>query len=88
MALVVTVNISNDEEACLLNDLLDVDDWVQKAVKGKINQCRKRFIREWQPKLFADTNVTTIPGDEDTFISTVLIRPDYKTRAEREAAGR
>lgn len=89
MALIVTINIGDAEEACLLNDLLDIDDWVQKAVKGKINQCRKRLIREWQPKLFADATVTTIPGDEATFISAVQARPDYKDRAAREAeAGR
>lgn len=85
MALIITVNISNDEEACLLNDLLDIDDWVQKAVIGKVNQCRKRLIREWQPKLFADPNVATIPGDEASFISAVLVRPDYKDRTAREA---
>ena len=85
MALVVVVNISNDEEACLLNDLLDIDDWVQKAVVGKIANCRKRFIREWQPKLFADPTVTTMPADEAGFITAVLARPDYKTRATREA---
>ena len=88
MALTVTVNINDDEEACLLNDLIDIDDWVQKAVRGKINQCRKRFIREWQPKLFADSSVQTIPGDEAGFISAVLARPDYKDRAAREAETR
>ena len=85
MAVIVTVNIGDAEEVCLLNDLLDIDDWVQKAVKGKISQCRKRLIREWQPKLFADTSVTTIPGDEDGFIAVVLARADYKDRAAREA---
>lgn len=85
MPLIITVNISDAEKACLLNDLLDIDDWVQKAVKGKINNCKKRLIREWQPKLFADPTVTTIPGDEAGFIVTVLARPDYKNRAARDA---
>lgn len=85
MALNITVNISDTEEACLLNDLLDIEDWVQKAVKGKISQCRKRLLREWQSKLMADPAVTTIPGDETKFISAVLARPDYKGRTAREA---
>ena len=85
MALVVTINISDAEEACLLNDLLNVDAWVQDAVKGKINKCTKRFIREWVPKLIADPATTTMPADEQIFIDTVLARPDYKTRAERDA---
>lgn len=88
MPLEITVNISDDEVACLKNDLLDIDDWVQKAVTGKINRCRKRFVREWQPKLFADPAATTMPAKEDAFISAVLARPDYKDRAAREAEGR
>ena len=88
MALVITVNISATEEACLLNDLLSIDDWVQKAVQGKIAQCRKRLVREWQPKLFADPAVRTIPGDEASFITAVLARPDYKDRAARDALAR
>ena len=84
MALTITVNITDAQEACLKNDLLDIDDWVQKAVKGKINNCRKRLIREWQPKLFADPIVTTVPADDAQFIALVLARPDYKDRAARE----
>jgi len=39
MALTVTVEISDHNEKVLLNDLLDIDDWVQQAVVGKINNC-------------------------------------------------
>lgn len=87
MALTITINISDSEEACLKNDLLDIDDWVQKAVTGKISQCRKRFVREWQPKLFADPAATTMPAKEEAFISAVLVRPDYRDRAARDAEG-
>ncbi len=86
MAITITVNISRAEEACLRNDLMDIEDWVQKAVRGKINQCRKRFIREWQPKLMADPNVTDMPADEQRFIDAVLSRDDYMNRVDREAA--
>ena len=85
MALIITVNVSDDDEACLLNDLLGIDDWVQKAVKGKIEKCRERMIREWQPKLFADPAVTQMPADTDAFIAMVLARPDYSNRAARES---
>ena len=85
MALTITINITDAEEACLKNDLLDVDDWVRKAVVGKINNCRKRFIREWTPKMFADPEVDMIPADDAAFIASVLARPDYKNRVAREA---
>ena len=47
MPLVITINLTDADVACLNNDLLDIDDWIQKAVKGKVAQCRKRLIREW-----------------------------------------
>lgn len=85
MALTITVNITDAEQVCLLNDLLDIDDWVQQAVKGKINQCRKRMIREWQPKLFKDPEVLTMPAKESKFIKLILKRADYKNRKQRES---
>lgn len=85
MALTITVNITDAEQVCLLNDLLDIDDWVQNAVKGKISQCRKRMIREWQPKLFNDPKVLTMPAKESKFIELILKRADYKNRKQRDA---
>jgi len=85
MALTIMINISDADEACLLNDLLDIDDWVQRAVVGKINNCKKRLIREWQPKFMADPTVTEMPADEQRFIDAVLARSDYKNRTAREA---
>lgn len=86
MALKITINITSAEQSCLLNDLLDIDDWVQKAVEGKINQCRKRMIQEWQPRLFKDPKVKTMPASESEFISLVMKRADYKNRKQRESA--
>ena len=86
MALTITVNISDADEVVLKNDLLDIDDWVQKAVIGKIKNCKKRMIREWQPKLMADPTITTMPADEVAFVASVVTRPDYKDRVARDAA--
>ena len=35
MAITVTVEINDLNEKILLNDLLDINDWVQKAVSGR-----------------------------------------------------
>ena len=80
-----TVTISADDETALDNDLLDKDAWIQAAVTGKINSCKKRMINEWRPILFADDSVATIPANDDDFIALVIARDDYKTRVEREA---
>ena len=79
-----TVEINDTDLLALNNDLLDVDGWIQGAVDGKINNCRKRMIAEWQPILFNDPTVTSIPATQDEFITAVVAREDYKNRAEQE----
>ena len=43
MAITVTVTINDIDEKVLLNDLLDINEWVQSAVSGKINNCWSRM---------------------------------------------
>jgi len=80
-----TVEINDTDLLALNNDLLDVDGWIQGAVDGKINSCRKRMIAEWQPILFNDPDVTSIPATQDEFITAVVARADYKSAFERNA---
>ncbi|GAG76173.1 unnamed protein product [marine sediment metagenome] len=80
----IILEISETDLKCLKNDLLDFEDWLAKAALGKLNKCRKRLIREWQPKLMADPDVETIPANEEGFLNLVFSRSDYKDRAKRE----
>jgi len=80
----ITISISDIDEQALKNDLLDIQEWVQGAVDGKIGNCKKRMIAEWQPKLFADPDVENIPADETAFINLVVARDDYENRVQRE----
>jgi hypothetical protein len=80
-----TITINDTDLLALNNDLLDVDAWIQGAVTGKINACKKRMINEWQPIMFADDSVTSIPATQDEFITAVVARADYKNRADRDA---
>ena len=73
------------EESVLKNDLLDVQDWVTKAIDGKVSNCKKRMIAEWLPKLYADDSVSSIPASEDEIVALVVARSDYKDRAARDA---
>jgi len=72
------------EESVLKNDLLDVQDWVTKAIDGKVNSCKKRMIAEWTPKLNADESVESIPANEEKLIEVIVARDDYKNRVDRE----
>ena len=77
------VTISDSDMKALEHDLIDVNQWLQEAVAGKISNCKKRMISEWQPKLFADPAVDNIHADENAFINLVVSRDDYKNRSQR-----
>ena len=77
--------LTTTEESVLKNDLLDVQDWVTKAIDGKVNNCKKRMIAEWTPKLMDDSSVESIPADEDKLIELIVARDDYKDRVTRNS---
>ena len=76
--------LTTTEESVLKNDLQNVQVWVDGAIDGKANNCKKRMIAEWLPKLYADESVTQIPANEDEMIALVVARSDYLNRVERE----
>ena len=77
--------LTTTEEAVLKNDLLDIQDWVDGAINGKVNNCKKRMITEWMPKLYADESVSSIPATEDEIVALIVARSDYQSREDRES---
>ena len=86
MALTITVNISDHQEKVLLNDLLDIDVWVQGAVAGKLNNCGKRMSEQATQVLKADDSVENMPATDTGLQEALLARDDYKDRAARDKA--
>ena len=83
----LTVDVTDTEQAILLNDLLNIDDWLQAAMLGKKNNCWKRMQQEWTTKLMNDDSFTdSIPSNQAAFVALVTGRSEYKTRTERDAA--
>jgi len=82
----LTVDVTDTEQAILLNDLLSIDDWLQAAMVGKKANCWKRMQQEWTTKLMNDDSFTdSIPSNQADFVTLVTGRSDYKTRTERDA---
>ena len=85
--LTITVEVTDTEQAIMLNDLLSIDSWVQDAVTGKKNNCWKRMQQEWTTKLMNDDSFTdAIPSNQADFIKLVVARDDYKNRKARDDA--
>tara|TARA_R110002096_G_scaffold398882_1_gene595079 strand:+ start:225 stop:503 length:279 start_codon:yes stop_codon:yes gene_type:complete len=83
----LTVEVTDTEQAILLNDLLSINDWLQAAMLGKKNNCWKRMQQEWTTTLMNDDSFTdSIPSNQADFVTLVTGRSDYTTRTERDAA--
>ena len=83
----LTVDVTDTEQAILLNDLLDINDWLQSAMTGKKANAWKRMQQEWTTKLMNDDSFTdSIPSNQADFVALVIAREDYQTRTERDAA--
>ena len=81
----IKIEVNETDQKVLKNDLLDIDQWCQDAIAGKINNCWKRMQSEWTTKLMNDDSFTDpIPSNKTDFVNLITARSDYKTRAERE----
>ena len=84
--LIITVTINDTDQKCMKNDLLDINEWVQLAVSGKVHNCWKRLHQSWSTKLMNDPSFTDpLPSVKEDFVDLVLSRPDFKDRAARDA---
>ena len=66
-------------------DNAGIDDWLQKAIDGKVNNCWSRMQNTWTQKLMDDDSFTDpIPSNQEDFVNLVTARSDYKTRKQRQ----
>ena len=86
-----TVSLTDLQQIILSNDLYNdtdnagLDLWIQNAIDGKLNNCWKRFQREWTDKLMNDDSFTDlIPSNQADFVALVTARDDYKNRKTRD----
>ena len=87
--LTLKIEVDDTQQSILKNDLLDINEWVQSAMTGKINNCWKRMQREWTDKLMNDSSFTDpIPSNQADFVKLVLARSDYKNRKARDDASK
>ena len=88
-----TVSLTDVQQTILSNDLYNdtdnagLDEWIQLAVDGKVNNCWKRMRTQWTQKLMDDDSFTDpIPSNQADFVNLVTARPDYQNRKARDDA--
>tara|TARA_R110000737_G_scaffold105505_1_gene138547 strand:- start:1481 stop:1771 length:291 start_codon:yes stop_codon:yes gene_type:complete len=82
-----TITLTDLQQKILSNDLYNdtdnagIDEWIQGAVDGKLNNCWKRFQTQWTTTLMNDDSFTdSIPSNQADFVALVVDRADYKNR--------
>ena len=90
-----TVTLTDLQQKILSNDLYNdtdnkgIDEWLDGAITGKINNCWKRMQQEWTTKLMNDSSFTDpIPSNQADFVELITKRSDYKTRKQRDDANK
>ena len=88
-----TVTLTDLQQKILSNDLYNdtdnagIDEWIQGAIDGKLNNCWKRMQTEWTTKLMNDDSFTdSIPSNQADFVALVTARSDYQTRKQLDDA--
>lgn len=78
----ITLDITDKEVKILKDSILDIEEWVNNAVQGKINNCKKRLIDRELVK--AAKEGVSIPSNEDQMIDAITNRKNYKDRKTRD----
>ena len=88
-----TLTLTDLQQQILSNDLYNdsdnvgIDEWIDAAMTGKINNCWKRMQQEWTTKLMNVESFTgAIPSNQADFVALITTRSDYKNRKARDDA--
>ena len=88
MAITLTFKISDDDQKLLKDNGFiigdaGIDEWLQKLVTGNINKGYKLMRNEYDPILFDDESVSSVPSDKEKYINLVTARSDYKAAKDK-----
>ena len=74
------IDLEETDCDCLKHCVDDIDDWICGALLGQINRGKKQMIREWQPIILDDSDISTMPATEEGLINMIVARDDYQNR--------
>jgi len=73
------IDVPDDDVACLLAYVEDVEDWILGALLGHINRGKKKIITQYQAALFANPDVVSFPANEAGLLEAITDLPEYKS---------
>jgi hypothetical protein len=82
-AQVITLDIPDEEIRIVEDSVVNAEQWIRGAWEGKVNKCRERIVEKEVDLSIKSAEV--VPAGEAAIVDKYLTRPDYKTRAVRDA---
>ena len=79
----IQIQISEFDEKVLKHEMIDVQNWVQSAISGKINKVKTRLSQAAQSQLFSDPNINSVPATVSGSISLYFDQPYYQNAEQR-----
>jgi hypothetical protein len=84
----IKITLTEFDYKVLQHQLLSTEEWSQLALDGKINNVKKRLLKEAQEALLEDEEVEIIPATTEGLLELYFSRPYYKNRQQRELEDR
>lgn len=79
----ITLSIPDKDIAIVENDVIDAEQWIKDAWKGKVEKCKERMVGAEIKRSVAENQ--PIPAGSDAIVDKAFARPDYKSRKQRDA---
>ncbi len=80
----ISITFTDVEQTLLKDSILDIKDWVEKAVQGENSRAWKKFNSHWMNVLLNDESFTDdIPSNKADFVNLVMARSDYKSAKDK-----
>jgi len=81
----IKITVSDTDVKILNNDISDIQEWVQNALNGKIDNCWSRMREEWVVKLMNNPEFTDpIPSNKEEFVNLIFSKPEYLNKTQRK----
>ena len=80
------IQLTKTEYTGLLHAVNDPEKWLSDLMVANADVNRTELINQWNPTLFSDPAVATLPAVKSELAALIFARSDYKSRLEVDAA--
>lgn len=80
-----TITITDMDEICMKTDMMSVENWINRAVEGKINNTKKRLLQKYMEHCSANEIQMKVTKDEQVAHARTLGLAVYLSEIDSSA---